>query len=144
MRLGVALLLLAVAIPAFAHDLIIDAEVARPDVLLAASYGLGVPTAAADVAVYSPADSQTAAFTGQTDVDGRFSFAPSVEGEWRVVVDDGYGHREQRTVAVAWAAPTEPPNPQSSRWTRAGAGLVLIFGVTAFVAWGRRRGPAAP
>lgn len=138
-----AILLLS-ALPALAHGLIIDAELAQPDVVLSTSYGLGLPTADANVRVYSPADSATPSFEGQTDIDGGFRFAPSMEGDWRVIVDDGYGHREQRSIAVAWAAPVESLSSQPNVLSRAGAGLAVIFGITALFAWGKKRTPTVP
>lgn len=135
-----AILLLS-ALPALAHDLIIEAELARPDVLLSASYGFGVPTVDASIRIYPPSDRSTPSFEGRTDVDGGFRFAPSMEGDWLVVVDDGYGHREQRSIAVDWAAPAAGRSPESSVLSRAGAGLAVIFGITALFVWGKKRTP---
>ncbi len=134
MTLRVALLILMVVCPALAHDLIIDAELDRPDVRLAASYGLGGPTAQATVSVFAPDNPETPLFVGLTDAGGGFTFTPSDEGDWLVVVDDGYGHREQRFVTVVWATSAPDQEPRPSLWPRAGAGLALIFGLTAFFA----------
>ena len=139
MTLRVALLILMVVCPALAHDLIIDAELAQPDVRLAASYGLGGPTAQATVSVFAPDNPETPLFAGLTDAGGGFTFTPSDEGDWLVVVDDGYGHREQRFVTVVWATAAPAQEPRPSLWSRAGAGLALIFGSTAFFMWGNKR-----
>jgi nickel transport protein len=138
-----AILLLS-ALPALAHDLIIDAELSQPDVILSATYGLGVPAVDANVHIYSPSDSSTPSFEGRTDSDGRFRFVPSMEGDWLVVVDDGYGHREERSVAVTWSAPEADHSSRPSVLSRAGAGLAVIFGITALFVWGKKRTPIGP
>ncbi len=139
MSLRVALLILMVVYPTLAHDLIIDAELDQPNVRLAASNGLGGPTTRATVSVFAPGNPETPLFAGLTDADGGFTFAPSDEGDWLVVIDDGYGHREQRFVTVDWATSAPDQEPRPSLWSRAGAGLALIFGSTAFFMWGNKR-----
>ena len=57
-----------------------------------ASYDDGRPMAFCDVAVYFPAGEEEAYRTGETDRNGRFSFIPESDGEFRIVVDDGMGH----------------------------------------------------
>jgi len=132
-------ILLATCLPGFGHELAVDVEMARPAVLLRASYGPGEP--AAHVTVAASATARSAPIKGETDESGAFTFTPSAEGEWLVRVDDGYGHIATRTVVVNWAAPLAEVSDESSLWARTGAGLVVISGLTAFVFWGRRRLP---
>lgn len=129
-------LCLALCLPAFGHELAVDVELRQPEVSLRASYGPGEP--AANIAVVASA-AALPEISGETDETGAFTFAPPAEGEWLVRVDDGYGHVATRTILVNWAAPAAELSEQTSLWTRAGAGLVVIFGLTAFAVWGRRR-----
>lgn len=131
-----AVLCLALAWTAAAHELVVDIEFARPNIVLTASYGPGEPAAHAEVAVSGSGISQEIA--GLTDAEGRFSFAPPSEGDWLVRVDDGYGHVARRLITADWSAGA-PPNNRPDARVRAGAGLMLIFGATALFVWGRRR-----
>lgn len=135
-------LLVALCLPAFGHELVIDVEMERPVVSLRASYGPGEPAKHVAVGASSSAAPARLAIAGETDESGAFTFTPPAEGEWLVRVDDGYGHIAMRTVVVNWATPATERSEQSSLWVRAGAGLVLIFGLTGIVFWGRRRLPA--
>lgn len=136
-----AALLLAFHLPAFCHELVVDIEIERPTVSLTASYGPGEPAMHVAVAASSAAAPARLAIAGETDESGAFAFTPPAEGEWLVRVDDGYGHIATRTVVVDWASPTAQRGESTSLWVRAGAGVVVIFGLTAFVFWGRRRLP---
>jgi hypothetical protein len=139
-----AALWLALCLPVFGHELAIDVEMQRPEVLLWASYGPGEPAMHVAVAASSAVAPARLGISGETDESGAFAFEPTAEGEWLVQVDDGYGHITKRTVAVKWDAPAAEPNQPTRLWTRTGAGLALIFGLTAFV-WGRRRNvPSQP
>jgi len=132
-------LLLALSLPAFGHELAVDVEMERPEVLLRASYGPGEPAAHAAVAASSGIAPTRLGISGVTDESGAFTFTPPAEGEWLVRVDDGYGHVATRTVVVNWASSAAERSEPSDLWARTGAGLVVIFGLTAFVVWGRRR-----
>lgn len=134
-----AALWLALCLPVFGHELALDVEMQQPEVTLRASYGPGEPAAGVAVTASAAAAADSAAITGQTDERGAFGFTPPAEGEWLVRVDDGYGHVATRSVVVNWDAPAAEPSEPASLWARTGAGLALIFGLTAFVVWGRRR-----
>ena len=126
---------LALCLPIFGHELVVDVEVDRPAVSLRASYGPGEPAAQVAVAVSLGGNE----IEGETDESGAFTFAPAAEGEWLIRVDDGYGHVATRTVAVNWAEPAAEIPQTANLWARAGAGLFVIFGLTAIFIWGRRR-----
>jgi hypothetical protein len=130
---------LVFSLPAFGHELVVDVEFERPEVLLRASYGPGEPAADVVVTASSAAAPARLGISGETDEDGAFAFTPPAEGEWLIRVDDGYGHVATRTVVVDWAGPAPELSERSSLWARTGAGLALIFGLTAFVVWGRQR-----
>ncbi len=63
------------------------------------AYANGDP-ADAEVSVYSPAEAGRMYQTLRTDPNGRASFVPDSPGRWRVVADDGMGHRAEAHVAV--------------------------------------------
>jgi hypothetical protein len=130
---------LALCMPAFGHELIVDVEIEQPAVSLRASYGLGEPAAHVAVGASSAAAPARLAISGETDEGGAFTFMPPAEGEWLIRVDDGYGHVATRTVVVNWAGPAAELPQSTNLWARTGAGLFVIFGLTAFVFWGRRR-----
>ena len=132
---------LALGLPVLGHELVLDVEMQRPEVLVRASYGPGEP--AARVAVVASTGA-AGAINGETDPSGEFAFTPPSEGEWQVRVDDGYGHVATRAVVVNWVAPAAELSRQSNLWARAGAGLILIFGLTALAVWGRRRAAQQP
>jgi len=132
-------LYLALCLPVFGHELAIDVEMRRPEVVLRASYGPGEPAAHVAVAASSAAAPARLGISGETDESGAFAFTPPAEGEWLVRVDDGYGHVATRAVVVNWAAPAAELGEPASLWTRTGAGLAVVFGLTALVVWGRRR-----
>jgi hypothetical protein len=129
---------LAFCLPVFGHELVVDVEIDQPAVSLRASYGPGEPAAHVAVAASS---ATSEAIEGETNAGGAFTFAPLAEGEWLIRVDDGYGHVATRTIVVNWAGPAAELPEATNVWTRTGAGLFVIFGLTAFVFWSRRRLP---
>lgn len=116
------------------------------------TYDEDAPARNAKVSVYSPADAANPYQTGQTDQRGFFAFVPDRAGVWRVVADDGEGHREEATVTVdekgvvQMAADSHghdhaAPGGALSLMT----GLSIVFGITGLALWwtGRRSGPKA-
>ena len=62
-------------------------------------YSSGEP-ADAEVLVYSPTEPARIYQRLRTDLRGRASFVPDAAGLWRVVADDGLGHRTDVDVSV--------------------------------------------
>ena len=62
-------------------------------------YSSGEP-ADAEVLVYSPTEPARIYQRLRTDLRGRASFVPDAAGLWRVVADDGLGHRADVDVSV--------------------------------------------
>lgn len=142
------LLLLALALAAAlgAHDLTLRVEYAQPAVLLYAVYGGSEPVTDAAVSIFSPQNPDSPYQTGVTDLAGVFAFAPAGAGQWRVVVDDGYGHRAEQSVPVDWAATASAGAASGARSTadKAILGVSIIFGLTGALLWfqSRRAGRA--
>ena len=100
MKILALLLLPAFAVAGYAHELEITVEVASPAVIVHATYGGTEPMARAEVVIYEPGELEVEFQNGSTDAKGVFSFVPNREGDWRFVIDDGLGHRQESTVSV--------------------------------------------
>jgi hypothetical protein len=64
-----------------------------------AIYDDGTPISYSEVKIFSPTDGETEFQQGLTDKNGRFVFYPDIKGKWKIVVDDGMGHRTGRKVS---------------------------------------------
>ncbi len=117
------------SLPASAHDLTLSNEVRPPFVLVRAAYGESEPVPFAAVEIYAPAGGDGLHQKGITDRDGNFAFVVRQEGRWRIVVDDGMGHRAETSVDISNTAGLEtPPVPGGGwpRWARALTGASLL------------------
>ena len=56
-------------------------------------YSTGEKMSYCDVKIFSPVDNKFTFQTGRTDLNGRFSFIPDVNGKWLIIVNDGQGHQ---------------------------------------------------
>lgn len=136
--------LAAVAVAALAGSLAahgLDIEVRRhaPAVILKASYSGAEPVAFAAVKIYAPGAPPVVFQSGNADAAGRFAFVPDREGEWRAVVDDELGHREERRIAIGRefieagvVHAGEPARGGLPLGVRAAVGVALIFGASGF------------
>lgn len=122
-----------------AHGLVVEVQTAPPAVVLRARYDNAEPAGRADVTVYRPESPSNPYQSGSTDAQGAFAFVPSAPGEWRAVVDDGFGHRSE--VSVEWSG-TETPSAaaaQVSTWKDALTGVSLLLGLTGVWLWRQSR-----
>ncbi len=122
---ALASLLFPAASPA--HSLGAGVEIAGQTVIVRSRYADGAfPDA--DAWVYSPDEPERVFQSGRTDRNGVFSFVPNAAGAWRVVVDDGMGHRKEIEVTVDDGAPiaSEPFSPPQLRLAAAALGLAAI------------------
>lgn len=148
------LLAAALAAPAgslAAHGLEIEVRRHAPAVILKASYSGAEPVAFAAVKIYAPGAPPVVFQSGNADAAGRFAFVPDREGEWRAVVDDELGHREERLIAVgrefieAGAVHAAGPAPGGlPLWLRAAVGVAVIFGASGFFYGLKARRRAGP
>lgn len=98
-------------------------------------YSGGDSVAYAAVEVYSPADAAVEYQNGRTDKKGNFSFAPTVSGEWRVVMTDGMGHKISYPVQVQLEAQAQGNQPQPAADASVVAGalpLRVLLGISLF------------
>lgn len=143
------------------HGIVVRLVQEGPLVTVTAAYDGGGPAIGATITVFAPGTDWVMQ-TGRSNGVGQFAFAPDRTGEWRVVVDDGTGHRRTARLRVVLAgeessAPVEATSPPDdlgnphpdhedalalafdardpARPWKVLAGLGLIFGVTG-TAWG--------
>ena len=85
----------------WAHAIELRVQQALPAVVVYTTYTGSVPVIYATVLVYAPSSQEAEYQNGRTDANGVFSFVPDREGEWRFLVDDGMGHREEIPITVS-------------------------------------------
>jgi len=84
-----------------AHKLEINLTQHPPVVVVEAGYsGHQHGLSGGDVFIYAPGEAEKAFQTGKTDGKGKFAFIPTKAGEWRVMVDDGTGHRSEKIISL--------------------------------------------
>lgn len=113
-----------------------------------AIYDEGTPMSYSEVKIFSPTDGETEFQQGLTDKNGRFVFYPDIKGRWKIVVDDGMGHRLEIMVAVDEAMKLKRDQQAGrsaetslSQYERAIVGISIIFGISGIFLWwkGKRR-----
>lgn len=102
---GAAVLLLVAGIHAGSATMAVHGITVRLSqegrvVVATCRYAGGTVVAGARTTVFAPGR-DTPYLTGTTDPEGLFAFLPDTRGEWRVVVDDGMGHRREARLEVA-------------------------------------------
>lgn len=82
--------------------------------------------------------------SGRTDRNGRFIFYPDKMGDWKVVVNDGMGHRLALKTNIDKTLNLKITNKQQnkgtndsslSRYERALMGISIIFGISGIFFW---------
>jgi len=131
----IAVVVILVACPSkgMAHG--VRGEVAYGGVIIKAEYTTGEPMSYAKVVISAP-DKGIPFQIGRTDRNGRFCFYPDTPGKWKVVVEDGMGHRLEMNLPVEHAGRVErsgyiesPLQGYISKYMRAIAGVSIIFGI---------------
>ena len=61
-------------------------------------YDDGAPMSYADVKIFTPEGKEFQ--SGVTDKNGIFSFVPDSKGTWKIKIDDGMGHRIDKTIKI--------------------------------------------
>lgn len=87
--------------------------------------------------MYSPGAPGEPFQTLRTDRRGRAAFLPDAAGEWRVVVDDGTGHRTELTIAVDSEGTAPVAKRAGPAWTY--RILVLAAAIALILAAAKRR-----
>jgi nickel transport protein len=126
MRRTAALLALALALPAGAHE-VHHQLAATPAFSVRLSYADGKPFAYETYELY-PRGSEVPAQVGKTDAEGRVVFVPGTQTEWRLRAfsADGHGADLQfESPALAAATSTGAPIERTAR---------VLFGLSAILA----------
>ncbi len=134
------LIWLCVAAVAHAHGMSAEVKASTDAVVVACAYSNGDPVDA-EVLVYSPTEAGRIFQRLRTDIRGLVSFVPDSAGTWRVVADDGMGHRTELELAVEDGA-VSMTGTRKPRWPVAFL-LLLAAALPLAVWWSRREGKAA-
>lgn len=120
----------------FAHG--IEIEVRREGPVLRGEVREPRGSAIADmpVSVSRPAES-TPLIQGRSDTSGRFHFTVDPDEVYRVVVDDGLGHRAEATVAPAQLTEKSAGGPPWQEWL-VGLGVIAVLAAGALWVMSRR------
>lgn len=137
-------LVIGIAGPGLEHGIEVDFVKRAPSVIATCSYTGSGSVKNAEVLVYSPGEGDDEYQKGGTDVNGVFAFVPDAPGQWKIVVDDGHGHRKEAAVTVTEEfflseETAQVPGEDAGTgkigftdlplWLRAIWGLTLIFGI---------------
>jgi nickel transport protein len=105
--------------PARAHGVEVSEETGRVAIRAARfMYSSGEPMLFAKIRVFAPSRPDSPAQESTADVNGRFSFVPFENGDWRLTAEDGMGHRGEIIIPVAGEGET----PGAAERKPAGAG----------------------
>lgn len=85
--------------PAVAHGVHVDFIIKSPYINVKAYFSKKSPLGNSDITIYSPG-SDTPFQTGVSDPQGNFVFMPDKSGIWKVIADDGLGHKRNAEVVV--------------------------------------------
>ena len=117
-----------------AHGLTLALVTSEPPVAVRCAYANGDP-AAAEVLVRSPADAGRYFAILRTDRHGVARFEPDQAGQWRLVADDGLGHRASLRLSVDRAGAVRR-SVAPAIFLR--LGLALALACIGLFAWRRR------
>jgi len=116
----------------------VSGTASRGGIVIAASYDSGDPMSYSKVTIFAPGV-KLSFQGGRTDRNGRFCFFPDGPGQWKVLIDDGIGHRMSLPVFVDEGLNMLPESADAhipihmKNVERAFMGVCLIFGATGIV-----------
>ncbi len=126
-------ILAAYPLKSMAHG--VRGKVASGGVIVKAEYTTGDPMSYAKVVITAP-DKKIPFQIGRTDRNGRFCFYPDIPGKWKVVVEDGMGHRLEMNLPVKHVGHVgisgyveTPMQRRISKYLKAITGISIIFGI---------------
>jgi nickel transport protein len=125
------------------HGIEVEISLNAPAVITRCTYSTEDPAEGVECVLFAPGSNEEKFQTGETDANGVFSFVPDAAGLWRLVVDDGQGHRKEVSVSVTEAFLNDESAPGTADllrsggdiagsmplWMKAVWGLSLIFGL---------------
>ena len=134
------LLIFALTLPqlAYAHGLNLSLTDGSDAITGDVTYADGAPLSGASVSLQQAAGSSAAAEPAvtHTDAEGRYAFpAPRHTGEYRVIADDGLGHRAEVAFVARGDQQKLSTATTQSAWSRWLSGLGYLAGVFGVTAW---------
>ncbi len=121
------------------HGIEVEFSMSPPAVLATCTYSENEPAAGAECVLFKPGgESEDEEFQrGNTDANGVFSFIPDVTGEWKMIVDDGYGHRKEASLILTEAFfSNEAAAPGTAELLRSGSGGFTSLPLWMKAVWG--------
>ena len=117
----------------YAHG--VKGKIGKGGIGIIAEYTTGEPMSYAKVVITAP-NKKIPFQIGRTDRNGRFCFYPDMQGMWKIVVEDGMGHRLQLDVPVKHGGRIEtlgytqsPLQTYLSNFLKTISGVSIIFGI---------------
>ena len=110
-------------------------------VLVEAEYDDGEPMSYSSTEIFD-SEENLPFQAGRTDRNGRFLFCPDKSGDWKVIVNDGMGHRLALKTHIDKSLALSTINSQQtaknsnlSRYEKALMGISVIFGISGILFW---------
>ena len=99
-KLPALFLLLLVSGKVFSHGVELKTEEKPPFMVVQAAYSGHHEISGMKIMIYSPA-SEELFQEGKTDIHGKFSFTPDRMGTWKIIADDGMGHKKTMEISLS-------------------------------------------
>ena len=110
-------------------------------ILVEAEYDDGEPMSYSSTEIFD-SEEKLPFQSGRTDRNGRFLFYPDKTGDWKVIVNDGMGHRLALKTHIDKSLVLNTKNNQQtgetsnfSRYEKVLMGISIIFGVFGILFW---------
>ncbi|GHT98469.1 hypothetical protein FACS1894142_4830 [Spirochaetia bacterium] len=129
----VLVLVLSLIFPdtAFAHGVEVSDVTGQADVYTVRfSYTDGTSMLFAKIKVFPPSSPDAPAQESIADRDGYFSFVPFEAGDWRLVAEDGMGHRGEIIVTVDDAAEAALPVQNTAPSNKVSRSIAIVLGLS--------------
>jgi len=132
-----ALTTVALFTGAMKHGIEVEFKIGNPEVVAICTYTGNGPAAGAECVLFKPGSEDEEFQRGHTDANGVFSFIPDVAGEWKMIVDDGQGHRKETSLVLTEAFfASESAIPGSGELLRSGSGGFAALPLWMKAVWG--------
>ena len=132
--------LLALTKNAFPHG-VLGKIIVQKGILVEAEYDDGEPMSYSSTEIFD-SEEKLPFQSGRTDRNGRFLFYPDKTGDWKVIVNDGMGHRLALKTHIDKSLVLNTKNNQQtgetsnfSRYEKALMGISVIFGISGILFW---------
>ncbi|NVL89507.1 MAG: hypothetical protein HWN69_00735 [Desulfobacterales bacterium] len=144
--LGITIGLLAITGNAWSHGVLGRISPGK-GILVEAEYDDGEPMSYSSIEIFDSGESLPFQ-SGRTDRNGRFLFYPDKMGNWKVVINDGMGHRLVLKTAIEKTLDLKKTNEQQAKsidesslpkYVRGLIGISIIFGISGIFFWWRSR-----